>query len=551
MKNTLSTLVISSFLSLTSQLTHAGSATWNLSPSSDNWNTAGNWTPATVPRASSDIATFGISNQTSVTINQRVSIDSIVFNAGASAYTITDNASGYTSFNGAGILNNSGVEQHFVFSNVTNIDVPNNATITGPVSISLLGEPMLFGDESANLLFEGSSSAGEANITAGPTNSNYLTSINFYNSASADNAVLTAQGGTDDFRYGGFIGFLKSSTADNATIMVEGGSSSAGGFGAGGALIFYDNSSAGSATITVNGGTVSGADGGTIQFISGQTATATVIVNGGSNGGLGGLLLISEPSANGAQPRVEIFGNGTFQAYSTSTIGSLEGDGQVYLWHFDLTIGANDLSTIFSGTIQDGDMAGGSISKIGSGTLTLAGANLYTGGTTVSEGTLTVTNQSGSATGTGGVTVDAGTLAGSGIISGAVTVGTGSGAGASLAPAFGSNKQVTLALQSSLTLQADATYTYSFKARNTEARNDLVIANGVTINGAKIKLKGKTQGTVTPGLVITLISNTSAIPINGTFSNLADGATIAVGGNNFQANYEGGDGNDLTLTVVP
>ncbi len=114
-----------------------------------------------------------------MTINQRVSIDSIVFNAGASAYTITDNASGYTSFNGAGILNNSGVEQHFVFSNVTNIDVPNNATITGPVSISLLGEPMLFGDESANLLFEGSSSAGEANIASGPTNSIYLAPSNF------------------------------------------------------------------------------------------------------------------------------------------------------------------------------------------------------------------------------------------------------------------------------------------------------------------------------------------------------------------------------------
>jgi autotransporter-associated beta strand protein len=529
----------------------AGSATWNLNPATSNWNTASNWTPATVPNGASDIATFGVSKQTSVTINKRVSVDSIVFNAGASAYTITDNASGFTTIDGAGILNNSGVEQHFEFSNVTNIDVNNNATITGPVSVNLLGEPMMFGDESANLLFEGSSSAGEANIASGPTNSIYFTSIEFYNSSRADSAVLTAQGGTDDFRYGGFIGFLKSSTADNATITVEGGSSSAGGFGAGGALIFYDNSSAGSATITANGGTVSGADGGTIQFISGQTATATVIVNGGGNGGLGGQLWISEPSANGAQPRVEIFGNGTFLAYSTSTIGSLEGDGQVYLRFYHLTIGANGLSTAFSGTIQDGDMAGGSISKIESGTLTLAGANLYTGGTTVSEGTLTVTNQSGSATGTGAVMVNAGTLAGSGIISGAVTVGTGSGAGASLAPAFGSNKQVTLALQSSLTLQTGASYIYSFKARNTQSRTDLVIANGVTISGATIKLKGKTQGTLTPGMVLTVISNTSANPINGTFSNLADGAIVNVNGNNLQASYSGGDGNDLILTVVP
>jgi len=46
-----------------------------------------------------------------------------------------------------------------------------------------------------------------------------------------------------------------------------------------------------------------------------------------------------------------------------------------------------------------------------------------------------------------------------------------------------------------------------------------------------------------------VISNTSATPIAGTFANLPDGAILTVNGNNFQANYEGGD--DLTLTVVP
>ena len=48
-----------------------------------------------------------------------------------------------------------------------------------------------------------------------------------------------------------------------------------------------------------------------------------------------------------------------------------------------------------------------------------------------------------------------------------------------------------------------------------------------------------------------VISNTSATPIAGTFSNLPDGAIVNVNGNNLQASYEGGDGNDLTLTVVP
>ena len=64
-----------------------------------------------------------------------------------------------------------------------------------------------------------------------------------------------------------------------------------------------------------------------------------------------------------------------------------------------LSIGSNNLSTAFSGPIEDGDESG-SIAKIGTGTLTLTGANTYTGGTTVTSGILLVSNISGSGTGT-------------------------------------------------------------------------------------------------------------------------------------------------------
>jgi hypothetical protein len=36
-----------------------------------------------------------------------------------------------------------------------------------------------------------------------------------------------------------------------------------------------------------------------------------------------------------------------------------------------------------------------------------------------------------------------------------------------------------------------------------------------------------------------------------TFGNGADGSIFTNNGNNFQASYEGGDGNNITLTVVP
>ena len=52
------------------------------------------------------------------------------------------------------------------------------------------------------------------------------------------------------------------------------------------------------------------------------------------------------------------------------------------------------------------------------------------------------------------------------------------------------------------------------------------------------------------GTILTLISNTAATPIAGTFANLPDGSTVVFGSNSYLVSYEGGDGNDLTLTVV-
>ena len=49
----------------------------------------------------------------------------------------------------------------------------------------------------------------------------------------------------------------------------------------------------------------------------------------------------------------------------------------------------------------------------------------------------------------------------------------------------------------------------------------------------------------------TVINNTAATPIAGTFHNLPEDKILNVNGSNLQASYTGGDGNDLTLTVVP
>jgi len=50
---------------------YADSATWNLNPTSNDWNTAANWTPATVPDGPLDVATFAVSNTTGVSLAQQ------------------------------------------------------------------------------------------------------------------------------------------------------------------------------------------------------------------------------------------------------------------------------------------------------------------------------------------------------------------------------------------------------------------------------------------------------------------------------------------------
>jgi hypothetical protein len=81
---------------------------------------------------------------------------------------------------------------------------------------------------------------------------------------------------------------------------------------------------------------------------------------------------------------------------------------------------------------------------------------------------------------------------------------------------------------------------------------DQVVASGAAIkSGALVSTSDPGSGALPAGTVFTVIRNTAATLISGTFSNLADGSSFTLGSNTFQADYEGGDGNHLTLTVVP
>jgi autotransporter-associated beta strand protein len=313
----------------------------------------------------------------------------------------------------------------------------------------------------------------------------------------------------------------------------------------GGLTVFWDSSSAGNSIIINNSG-VGGASGTTEFDFNSTAARATLIANGGR--------IYFNDDSTGGQARVELF-DGILDISPHSppdlTVGSIEGEGSVFLGSLQLGLGSNNRSTVFSGIMTDGGShggAGGSLLKLGTSTLALVGANTYTGGTTVNGGELIANNMSGSATGAGPVQVNAGTLGGQGTIAGPVTIGRQGGSGAVLSPGRGGGKPgKPLTIQSTLAFNSDATYKCGLNTRG--AFVEQVAADSVTINGALFSFVVGGHRVLSPGTVFTVIDNTAATQIAGTFSNLADGSTFTAGSNTFKANYEGGDGNDLTLTV--
>src|SRR6266567_6281850 len=220
----------------------AGSATWRLNPASGDWNTASNWSPATVPNGSSDVAGFSSSNRRAISISQPTSVERITFNSSASAFTISSSPGLNLDLVGAGIVNNSGKTQNFV----------NNADPTSR------GQIRFFGTAKPGLSTVFTNN-GRASTVPGVSGGR----CNFFESSTAGNGVFIQNGGTGSGGDGGRCLFEDTATAGNATFTNNGGVSGA---GSGGGVTFNGTATAGSAVFTNNGATASGAPPGFTQF---------------------------------------------------------------------------------------------------------------------------------------------------------------------------------------------------------------------------------------------------------------------------------------------
>jgi autotransporter-associated beta strand protein len=419
-------LLASSSILVTALPALALDATSNAVPVDSNFNNANNWTPATVPTGT---ASFGTSSITNLTFSAGSTIvGGWTFNAGASNYAFNVAPAQTLVFNSAGIAINGGgasIADNAGGSSTSTIAFL-NASTAGSASItnnSGTGSGGVGG--TATLSFQSTSTAGNATIT-NTTGAFGIAQIQFFNLSTAGNAIIN-NANTGAINNNSIIQFFGTSTAGNANITNDRTLQFSNGSTAGNATItnnavvdffltstagnaiitengfmaFHDTSTAGNATITNNGGTGLGfADTSTagnatiinnfsLAFGNSSTAANAIITNNS-----GGTTLIRD-SASGGTARFILNGTGALDISGLTTggttAGSIEGGGNVRLGANTLTVGGNNLSTIFSGVIQDGGTfggIGGSLVKTGSGMLTLAGANTYSGSTTINAGTL-------------------------------------------------------------------------------------------------------------------------------------------------------------------
>ncbi|MFN0076627.1 MAG: autotransporter-associated beta strand repeat-containing protein [Prosthecobacter sp.] len=212
---------------------------------------------------------------------------------------------------------------------------------------------------------------------------------------------------------------------------------------ASGASGLYSGISLGATTNTLTAASITlSGDVGKESGDGNNLALNTSAANGAINlnislGRAGAWYIPASFSANAGTGAINITGSGPASSGWRDTpvtlTGALNMTGNVNSDAL-VTVDSNGTTT---GTVSGAFSGSMPLTKTGAGTLTLIGANTYSGTTTISGGTLNVTNTSGSGTGTGTVTVDAGSkLSGTGrvaasannyiYINGTLQVGTAS-----------------------------------------------------------------------------------------------------------------------------
>ena len=426
----------------------AGSGNWNLTAGNTVWNNGTTnvaWTHTSTTDGSNAAifaGTDGTLNQYTITLGAQMAAESITFNN--SGYLVTGSTLALmptTTTNGAITV---AAGKTATINSILRYAHNTGATVT----VGSGGTLNLGGGTTATFNPQFNfSGAGTINLTAGTYTSNTGTygnavinltggthaitpgnNVGANISSATQNVAYNLSGGTLTVNgnnttatvNGAYLGIGSGTSSFTSTLNVSSGTMNVGTTGTTSGEIQIARTAASNGTLNISGGTVTvgtGSENNEIYlFKAGSSAGyaasmtqsgGTVTTNGIQFGGSTGATTYSATSSaslelSGGSLYIGAAGitKGSDAAALPSTIKLLGGTlGASLNWSssLDMKLGAatiqaqNAASTarniILSGVLSD-DSSAGSLTKTGDGTLTLSGANTYTGATTVNSGTL-------------------------------------------------------------------------------------------------------------------------------------------------------------------
>lgn len=517
-----------------------------------DFNTGSNWVGGIAP-STGDVAAFAAAAVTQPNLSTSVSISGLYFTGtGTNGYNLTRTSTqGFTLTGYATAIGAETGDVNAVAIGAENTSGTNTIAVPITLAPAVGSTSTIYQAGGGTLAISGAIIGVGKNLTKTGAGTLTLSGNNTFT------GVLTVQDGTLS------IATINNSGA-NGTLGNSANAVVLGGSGTTGTLEFTGITASSTKKFTM-------ATGGTGVFqvdSSGTILTLSGVIDGGGNltkSGAGTLLLSATETYTGATTinagMLQIGGNDRLPAGTAltlantagvifdlnnfnQTIGSLSGGGTTggtvdLGGNKTLTVG-NSTSTTFAGVITQ-TSGSGMLTKVGSGTLTLSNANTYTGSTTVSAGTLLVTNTTGSGTGTGAVTVNGSgtTLGGTGTITGTVTVNSG----ARVLGGTGSSASGTLTLANNLTLNTGSIIELALGPAG--AHSTLNRTGGTwtfAANQAFTFLDFGAQATFYDNIITGLAGAPNTSPSTWTITNAGWTGTFT---------YDGLGDIDLTLTQVP
>ncbi|WP_322517777.1 autotransporter domain-containing protein [Rhodopseudomonas palustris] len=365
---------------------------------SQDYDTASNWSGPVVPDAGATATFTSNGAPTSVVLTTIRSPAGFTFDAGTPTYTIGVASGGQLNMSGAGIVNNSGNAQEFLIGSGSQIDFVGFST-AGNATIRNLGGTLIFSQTSS-----GGTAAIENDGSMGLRTTSGSISIG---SLSGSGTVAAIAAGVPVQSLS--IGSLNTSTEFSGTFS-DGDSQFALVKTGTGTLTLTGNNFYSGGT-TISGGTLQLGNGGLNGSIIGDIINnATLAVDLSNGTSLGGVISGSGELVQRGGGILALLGNNTYTGGTTISSGTLRvGNGATSGSIVGDVVNNSVLQFNRSDAIGFGGVISGSgeLVKLAGGTLTLTGANTYTGGTTISNGTLQI--GSGGTTGsiTGNITNNA------------------------------------------------------------------------------------------------------------------------------------------------